>query len=194
MTVLAGQHRVVAILHLPGLRGTRGNHLDHGLHVETGGAPEVQTFRKPLHHARDADLVDHLGELPGTRRADQARAARIGTEHRLDPGKIFRTASGHHREDAFACTGLATGYRRIDKADRVLRSRALELAGETRGGRGVIDQHRAGLHRGEQAVFSEHHLAHALVIAETAEHRVRTGRGPRRSRARFATVFGDPAP
>src|SRR6185295_1629383 len=62
---LAGVHGLVAVLHLPGLRRPLGNGFDHRIDVEPGLLREMDAFGEPLHQPGDADLIDHLGELPG---------------------------------------------------------------------------------------------------------------------------------
>ena len=44
--VFAGVHGLVAVLHLPGLRGALGDRLDHRLDVEAGLLGEVDAFRR----------------------------------------------------------------------------------------------------------------------------------------------------
>ena len=65
--ILARRHGLVAVLHLPALRRALGDHLHHRLDVQARGAGEAEAFRQALHHAGDADLVDHLGELARAR-------------------------------------------------------------------------------------------------------------------------------
>jgi hypothetical protein len=40
---------------------------EHGVHVQPGALAEGERFGEALHQAGDADLVDHLGQLPGCR-------------------------------------------------------------------------------------------------------------------------------
>ena len=68
---LSCNHRLVAVLHLPGAGSALGDHVDHGLHVETGLHPEVDGLCQSLHEPGNGDLVAHLGQLTGSRRTQQ---------------------------------------------------------------------------------------------------------------------------
>src|SRR5271166_1014389 len=61
----AGDHRLVAIVHLPRLRRPFRDDVDHELLVEPGLLRETKPFGQGLHESRDADLVDHLRQLAG---------------------------------------------------------------------------------------------------------------------------------
>ena len=62
------EENLVAVFHLPGLRGALRDRGDQLLDIETGLLREMQPLRQTLDQPRDADLVDHLGELAGARR------------------------------------------------------------------------------------------------------------------------------
>ena len=64
-------HGAAAVLHLPALRRALADHVQHQLHVQVGRLAEGDGFGQPLHHAGDANLVDHLGQLAGSRGTDQ---------------------------------------------------------------------------------------------------------------------------
>ena len=66
-------------------------HVDDLLDVEPGALGEVHALRQTLHDAGDADLVDHLRELPGAGRAQTL--ARLGVRHRSRRGPTSKTAS-----------------------------------------------------------------------------------------------------
>ena len=59
----AGDHGLVAVLHLPGLRGALGDGGDEFFNVELGLLREVQRLGETLDDAGDANLVRHFGEL-----------------------------------------------------------------------------------------------------------------------------------
>src|SRR5580704_982071 len=61
----AGDHGLVAVLHLPGLRRALGNRRDQLFDIEAGFHGEVQAFGEALNEAGDADLVDHFRQLAG---------------------------------------------------------------------------------------------------------------------------------
>ena len=58
------QHGFVPVDHLPAARRTAADDIDHRAPVETGLFGKVQSFGQPLDKPRDADLIDHLGQLP----------------------------------------------------------------------------------------------------------------------------------
>ena len=90
----AGDHGLVAVLHLPGLRGALGDGGDELFDVEPGFLREMQAFGEALDEAGDADLVDHLGELAGARCAQQVAGARVGGDHLFG---LARTAPRRRR-------------------------------------------------------------------------------------------------
>ena len=60
----AGGHGLVAVLHLPGLRGTLGNGGNEFLDVEVGLLREVQRFGEALDDAGDANRFAILASCP----------------------------------------------------------------------------------------------------------------------------------
>ena len=74
---LAREHRAVAVLHLPGLRGALRDHLDHRQRVEARGLREVEALGEALEHAGDADLVHHLRELAAPGGPEAPHAPRV---------------------------------------------------------------------------------------------------------------------
>ena len=88
--VLAGHHGLVAVLHLPGLRRALGDGGDQRLDVEAGLLGEVDALGEALHQSRDADLVDHLGELARAGIAEELAHPRVGRDHRLGAARTAR--------------------------------------------------------------------------------------------------------
>ena len=119
--VLAGVHRLVAVLHLPGAGRALGDDVDHLLDVEPGLLAEMDAFGQSLDEAGDADLVDHLGELAGAGRAHQPDHAGIGVDDRPALSKSACVAADHHGQHAVLGAGLAAGDRRVEKAEAALR-------------------------------------------------------------------------
>src|SRR5690606_24178769 len=72
---LVVDHGFPAILHLPRGGGAFADDVDYGGNIESGAFGEVKTFRQSLHETGDADLVDHLGQLTVTGRAEQTNAS-----------------------------------------------------------------------------------------------------------------------
>src|SRR5256885_15113760 len=68
--------------HLPGLRGALRDHVDHLGDVEPGLHAEGEPLGEALDAAGDADLVDHLGQLAGARRAQQGDGAAVGVDRK----------------------------------------------------------------------------------------------------------------
>ena len=151
----------------------------------------MNAFRQALDQARDADLVDHLGQLAGAGRAEPLAHPRIGRDHRLGAGiGIFRAAA-HHRQHAVFRAGLAAGHRRIDELESSLGRRGVELARDLGGSRGVVDEGRAFLHAGEGAVGAERDRAQIIVVADAAHHEILAfGGGLRRRRGAAAELVG----
>jgi hypothetical protein len=114
---LAGDHRLVAVVHLPRLRRALGDDLDRALGVEAGALGEMQPLGESLDQAGDANLVDHLGELPRADRPHQFARAGIGRAQGFDLGEGRFVAAAHHRQRAVLGAGLAAGNRRVDEAE-----------------------------------------------------------------------------
>ena len=185
----AVDHGLAAVFHLPRRRCTLGNHVNHELGIQSGMQRKRQALGQPLHHAGDADLIDHLGFLAGARRPHQCHRTREMRDHRLGTRVRFGITADHHRQNALLRTGLAAGDWRIEKM-QVLRARCgMQFLRHRRRRRGVIDKNRVTLHAVESAVFADRHFAHIIIIADTAEHDVcRRGRSGRRIRNRAGVL------
>ena len=141
--VLTVEHGLVAVLHLPRLRGALGDDVDHRAPVETGGLGEVQALGEPLHQPGDADLVDHLGQLPRPALPEQPHRAAVVAHRRLGPGERRLLAPDHDRQHTVLGTRLTTRDRGVEEGEAVSGGGGVQLAGERGGGGGVIDEHAA---------------------------------------------------
>jgi len=143
----------------------------------------MQRLGQPLQQAADADLVDHLGQLPAAGLAHQTDHPRIGGNDRLGAGKGLRLATHHDCQHAILGTGLTTGYRRIEKCHPASCGLLRQLPRHPgRSGR-VIDQHAALRHAGQSALLTQYHTAQVIVVANAGHHELRTaGRFGRRRR------------
>ncbi len=192
---LAPAHGRRAVLHLPGLGRALGDGGEHLVHVEAGLQAEVERLGQPLNDPRDAELIDHLGELPGARGADQVRRPGITIDHGLGALEVGRLAAAHDRQHAVLGARLAARDGRVDGADATLRAEAQELAGDNGRSRGVVDEEAAGGETGEDPRLAQDHGAQVVVVADAGEgHLGAFGRGARARRAPPAvpSVFRDP--
>ena len=95
--------------------------------------PKSTASERRLHDPGDADLVDHLRQLPGPGRADQLALGGVGREHRgraLEHGRVV--APGHHGQRAVLGADLAAGDRRVDEPDSDARRRRRPAPGPAR--------------------------------------------------------------
>ena len=137
----------------------------------------MDAFREALDQARDADLVDHFGQLARAGRPEQLAHAGIGRDHRLGAGIGFGAAAAHHGQHAVFRTGLAAGHRGVDELETGLGGGGIEFAGDLGGGGGVVDEGGALLHAGESAVRAEGDRAQVIVVADAAHHEILAFRG-----------------
>ena len=145
------------------MRRALGDRLDHGFDIEPGLAREMNAFREALHHARNANLVDHLGELSRARRSEQLAHARIGGDHFLGASIRFGIAAAHHGEHAVLRAGFAARHRRVDEIEAAFLCLRVEFARDLGRRRGVIDEHRALPYLGERSARDR---AHIVVVAD----------------------------
>ena len=113
---------------------------------------ERDAFGQRLDEPRDADLVEHLRELAAARAAHQRHRASVMGEHGLGAREGFGIAADHDRELAVLGPGLAARNRRVEESDAPGRRRRVDLARDLRGRGRMVDEDRAGSHRGERAV------------------------------------------
>ena len=132
----------------------------------------MQPFGEPLDQAGDADLVDHLGELPRARRAHEVAGARVGRDHFLGPRERGFIAAAHHREHAVFGAGLAAGNRGVDEIEAAPFRLGMKFARDCRRRGGVVDHDRGLPSACEYAVLAQHHLAQIVVIADAGKHEI----------------------
>ncbi|MNZ75670.1 hypothetical protein D3C78_941530 [compost metagenome] len=149
----------------------------------------MQCLGQTLQQAADADLVDHLGQLPAADVAHQAHHPCIGGDHRLGALEELLLAANHHREDSALGAGLAAGNRCIEKAQFAFGGQYRQFASDLRRSGGVVDQQAAWPHTREHAMFAEHHAAQVIVVAHATHHELRPlRRFPRRRRGAAAVL------
>lgn len=86
--------------------------------VEVGRLGEVDGFGEALHDAGDADLVDHLRELPRARRAPGGRSSWRRTASPARPcGEALVVAADHDGQRTVLRASLTAGHRRIEKVE-----------------------------------------------------------------------------
>ncbi len=177
---LAGRHGLVAVFHLPGLRRALGNGGDQLLDIEVGAFGEMQSLGEPLHQARNADLVAHLGELAGAGSAHQVAGARVGGNDLFGAPERLRVAAAHHGQGPVLGAGLAARHRRVDGIKSALAGSRVKLAGDLGRCRGVIDEYCASGNAVKRAVCPERDLAQVMVVADAGHDEILTlGGGPR---------------
>ena len=137
---LIRQHRLAAVDHLPAHRRAAGNRRQHRVHIKPGTPAEIERFRQPLHKPANTDLVDHLGLLPRPGAADPPHRFAKGSDHWFSLGISRFITAAHDRQNAAFRPGLATGNRRIDKAEPHRHRHSMQLDRHISGGRGVINE------------------------------------------------------
>ena len=151
----------------------------------------MNAFRKTLDQARDADLVDHLGQLPRARGPEPLAHPGIGRDDRLGAGVGFLAAAAHHRQNTVFRAGLPAGYRGIDEPEAALGRLRIELARDFGRSGSVIDEGRAFLHAGEGAVGAKRDRTQVVVVADAGHDKILAfGGGLRRRRGASAEFFG----
>ena len=132
----------------------------------------MDAFGQALNQARDADLVDHLGQLAAADRAHQTDHAGIGVD---DGAGLFEgclIAADHDRQNAVLGTGLAAGHRRIEKTAALGGAGSCEFPGHFSGCRGVVDQDGAILDAVQNAVRAKRDRAQVVIIAHAGEDEI----------------------
>src|SRR4029453_12639900 len=138
----------------------------------------MNAFGQSLHQSGDADLVDHFRELAGPGGTEKPAHARVGSNHLLGASIRLGIATAHDGEHAVLGAGLAAGDGRIDETEAALLRLRVELAGDFRGGRCVVDEHGAALDAVEGAIRAKRHLAQIVIVANAAHDEVLAlGRG-----------------
>ena len=188
----SGDHGLVAVLHLPGLRGALGDGGDELFDIEAGFHGEVQRLGEPFDDAGDANLVRHLGELPGAGGAHQIAGTRIGGDHFFGRRERRRLAAAHHREHAVLGAGLAARDRRVDEFKAALLCLGMKLARDLSRGGGVIDHDGARPHAGKYALLAQHHLAQIVVVADAGHDESPGLPPPAAASGRFCRRAGKP--
>jgi hypothetical protein len=150
-------------------------------------------FGQALDQARNADLVDHLGQLAAAAGAHIGKGAREGISHRCHLVEYLLIAAAHHGELAVDRTGLTARYRGIHEVQAALAAFGIQLARHLGRGRGVIDKDGARLHAGKGAVVAQHNRAQVVVVAHAAkDHACALDGFAGRGRMAAADKFLDP--
>src|SRR5206468_2383861 len=102
---------------------------EHTLDIETRASGEIDSLGKGLQQSRDADLIDHFGELPGAGSAKQRDRTRVGGEDGLCFREHVRVAANHHGELAALGAGLSARHGSVEKSDLARFGGGVELAG-----------------------------------------------------------------
>jgi hypothetical protein len=151
------------------------------LHVQACLLAEGDALGQALHQAGDADLIDHLGELTGARRADARHCLGHGHCHRLNDIERRLIAAAHHRQCAVDGAGLTAGDRRVDEVQAACKRSRMQLTRDGCRRRGVIDEDRLTAHPDKRAVIAERNRAQVVVVADTCkDDRCAGGRFARR--------------
>ena len=154
------------------------DHFDEFVGVEPGGDRQVQAFAQPLHHAGDADLVDHLGELTRARIAEPLADFCVTHEHRVGPIEhLLVVGPAHHRELAVLGPGLPARHRSIDEADAAFGARLGQFARERGRGSGVVDDDSTFGDAGKHTVVAVDHRTNIVVGADAHHDDLGVGRG-----------------
>ena len=183
----------MAVLHLPALRRPLRNHVDYGLDVHTGLLAEMHRFRQSLHHASDAYLVHHLGQLPRSGLTEQSAGLSERHDHRLGAIERGLVATHHHGKLAVLGTSLPARHWRVEEVEATSLGRRIEFARDACRRRRVVDEQRPFADALEGAIRPECHFAQIIVIAHTGKNDVlpfrRLARRPGQSAALLANPF-----
>jgi len=107
------------------------------LGIHFGLHAEVDAFGQPLQQTGNANLIDHLGQLPAARRTEVSDRTRVAGQHRLCALEGIRVTAAKDGELAVLCASLATGNRRIDEG-RTLRLELCRHVARQLGGCGAV--------------------------------------------------------
>ena len=152
----------------------------------------MDAFGQSLHQPRDADLVDHLGELAGAGGAKQLAHPRIGGDHRLGAAIGRLATAAHHGKDAVLGAGLTARHRGVDEMEAGSGRCLVEFTRDFGGGGGVVDEDRALFHPGEGAAVAKGDRAQVVVVADAGHHEILTLGGGLRSRGGASAEFVGP--
>ena len=153
----------------------------------------MQRLGQALEQPRDADLVDHLGQLPATHVAHSPDHPRIAAQQRFGASIEGLLATDHHRQGAVDRACLAAGDRRVEKAQLTLGSQQRQLAGDFRRSGGVVDEQAARRHSGEGALLAQRHGTQVVVVTDATEHQLGASTGLARRIGAPSGVLLDPA-
>ena len=88
----------------------------------------MNPFREALNQSRDADLIDHLGQLSGAGRPKPLAHSGIGRDDGLRARIAVFLAAAHHGQHAVFRARLSAGYRRIDEGEAGLGGGRVQFA------------------------------------------------------------------
>jgi hypothetical protein len=183
---LVGHHGLAAVVELPALRRALADDVQHQRHVQPRALTEGDGLGQALHQAGDGDLVDHLGQLPGTALADAGHGLGEVHRHRLHRVKGRGIAAAHHGQRTVHRAGLAAGNRGVDEV-QALGARLGRQLRATRAGC-LSSSTMASLPRPAKAIGTSH-AAQIIVIANARKDHLgiggRLARCARRPAAKF---------
>jgi hypothetical protein len=131
-----------------------------------------------------------LASWPEPAGPSRRQLLRVVGDERLGRLVVGLIAAAHHGEHAVLGARLAARYRRIDEAAALFRSRGMQFARHVGRGSGVVNEHRALLHRLESAVRSGGDGTQVVIVADAGENEVRAVCGfLGRQGARAAMLF-----
>ena len=165
-------HRLPAVFHLPGLRGTLGDRIHDSRHIEAGRFAEVDRLGEALNQPCNRDLIDHLGELAGTRRPDPVHHLGKMRNDRLGPLKRCFIAAGHDGKLAIFSPRLPPRNGCVQKMKSSRCSCCSQLSGNISRSRCIVHENRTLPHRSESPIGSDCDSAQIVIIANTAKHEV----------------------
>ena len=110
-----------------------------------------------LQQPTDADLVDHLRQLAGSRWTEEGDGAAARPQNGLGANEWVRLATAHDRERPVLGTRLTAGHRRIDEMTALFAASLGQLARDAGRGRGVVDDDPRRLEPSQDAVAPQDH-------------------------------------
>ncbi len=125
------------------------------MRIKSSDLCKAKAFSEGLHKSGNANLVDHLRQLPGAGWTHEAAGPGISGDHGLSFHEIIPVAAAHDGQLTIFRSGLAPRNRRIEKSKSARFRLAIELSGN-RGGRSrVIDKHGARRNARERSILSK---------------------------------------
>ncbi len=153
---------------------------------------KVDGFGEALHQAGNADLVDHLGQLPCAAFSHQADEFCEAFDDRLGLVESILVSTAHYCQDTVFGTCLTTGNRSIDEAAALVLGRCIKFTGNFGRRCGVVDKNRAFFQSMKGTIIAGRDGAQIVVVSDAGKDEVATFSCFLRGLGEVAAIFGSP--